>query len=140
MPRFMFDTNIISYTMKHPATPLAERYRSTSTQDALVSSIVEAELRYGVARLPREAKLHGLLEAALSSLIVAPWDGECAKAHAIFRTQLQKSGQAMTFADSLIGAHAIALDLILVTNDLVFEDAPGLHAEFWEIEPGHAYR
>lgn len=136
----MFDTNIISYTMKHPATPLAEQYRGTPTQDVLVSSVVEAELRYGVARLPKEAKLHELLEAALSSLIVAPWDSECAKAHATFRANLQKSGQSMTFADSMIGAHAIALDLILVTNDFVFEDAPGLHVDFWAIEPGHAYR
>ena len=45
----------------------------------------------------------------------------------------------MTYADSMIGAHAIALDLVLVTNDFVFEDVPGLHAEFWAIEPGHAY-
>jgi len=36
--------------------------------------------------------------------------------------------------------HAMALDLVLVTNDYVFEDVPGLHAEFWAIEPGHAYR
>ena len=140
MPRFMFDTNIISYTMKHPTTPLAERYRRTPTSDSLISSVVEAELRYGAARLPKEAKLHGFVEAALSSLIVALWDSACARAHADFRTMLQKSRLSMTYADSMIAAHAIVLDLILVTNDSVFEEAPGLRAEFWAKEPGHAYK
>jgi tRNA(fMet)-specific endonuclease VapC len=140
MPRFMFDTNIISYTMKHPTTALAERYRFTPTSDVLVSSVVEAELRYGAARLPKEAKLHRLVEAALSSLTIASWDSNCAKAHASLRTRLQKMGRSMTYADAMIGAHAIALNLVLVTNDSVFQDVPGLHAEFWAIEPGHAYR
>ena len=140
MPRFMFDTNIISYTMKHPATLLAERYRGTPTSDSLISSVVEAELRYGAARLSKEAKLHSLVEAALSSLVVVPWDSDCARSHAVFRTRLQKSRRSMTYADTMIAAHAIALDLVLVTNDFVFEDVPGLRAEFWAIEPGHGYR
>jgi len=136
----MFDTNIISYTMKHPATSLAERYRLTPTSDSQVSTVVEAELRYGVARLPKEAKLHGLVDAALSSLNIAPWDSACARAHAAFRVQLQKLRRSMTYADSMIAAHAVALNLILVTNDFVFEDVPGLDVEFWAIEPGHSYR
>ena len=136
----MFDTNIISYTMKHPTTPLAERHRFMPASDAWISSVVEAELRYGAARLPKEAKLHGLVEAALSSLTVASWDSDCARAHATLRNGLQKTGRSMTYADTMIGAHAIALDLVLVTNDFVFEDVPGLHAEFWAIEPGHSYR
>jgi tRNA(fMet)-specific endonuclease VapC len=140
MLRFMFDTNIISYTMKHPATPLAERYRSTPSSEVLISSVVEAELRYGAARLPKDAKLHGLLEAALSSLTVDPWDSDCAHAHAAFRVTLQKIGRTMTYADSMIAAHAVARDLILVTNDSVFKEVPGLSGEFWAIEPGHAYK
>jgi tRNA(fMet)-specific endonuclease VapC len=140
MPRFMFDTNIVSYTMKHPLTPLAERYRAVPTADSLVSSVVEAELRYGVARLPKEAKLHRLVDAALSSLIVDPWDSRCAQAHATFRMNLHKAGRTVPYADSMIAAHAIARDLVLVTNDFVFEGVPDLRVEFWAIEPGHAYK
>ena len=136
----MFDTNIISYTMKHPATLLAERYRATPTANALISSVVEAELRYGVARLPREARLHGLIDAALSSLIVVPWDSACAQAHAVLRAGLQRSGHTMSYADTMIAAHSIARGETLVTNDRAFGDVPGLQVQFWNIEAGHAYK
>lgn len=140
MPRLMFDTNIISYTLKHPATPLAERYRSIPKSESRVSTIVEAELLYGVARLPEAAHLPALVAAALSSLEIVPWDSQCARAHADFRNRLQKLGRSMNFADSMIAAHALALNLVLVTNDFAFTNIPGLPTESWAIEPGHAYK
>lgn len=136
----MFDTNIISYTLKHPATPFAERYRSIPKFESCISTVVKAELLYGVARRPTEAHLPALVAAALSSLQIVSWDSHCARAHADFRNRLQKLGRCMTFADSMIAAHALALNLVLVTNDFAFTNIPGLLTESWAIEPGYAYK
>jgi tRNA(fMet)-specific endonuclease VapC len=131
----MLDTNIISYVLKRPRTPLAERYRRTPAADIVISSIVEHELRYGVARMPKEAHLPLLVEEALRPLAVAAWDSECAKCCATIRAGLQATGITLSYADVMIAAHALVLDLILVTNDEAFGRVHDLRLENWATEP-----
>ncbi len=135
MPRIMLDTNIISYVLKRPRTPLAERFRWTPAAEIVISSIVEHELRYGVARMPKEAHLPLLVEEALRPLAVAAWDSECARRCATLRADLQATGVTLSYADAMIAAHALALDLILVTNDDAFERVRGLRLENWVTDP-----
>ncbi len=136
MPSMMLDTNIISYVLKRPTSRIAERYRALSAGAIVLSSIVEHELRYGVARLPKEAKLALLVEEALRPLKVMAWDSACAVRCASLRTQLGDTGFPMSYADAMIAAHALVLDLTLVTNDLAFERVPGLRLDNWVTEPG----
>jgi tRNA(fMet)-specific endonuclease VapC len=136
MQRLMLDTNIISYALKRPHSALAARYRRTPAAAIMVSSIVEMELRYGVARLPKEAKLPSIVEEALRTLTIAPWDSACAQTCATLRAKLQPKGITIPYADAMIAAHAIALNRTLVTNDSDFNQIPGLVTEYWPIEDG----
>jgi tRNA(fMet)-specific endonuclease VapC len=131
----MLDTNIISYTLKRPHTPMAERFRRTPAADIVISSIVEHELRYGVARMPKEANLPLIVEEALRPLTVAAWDSECARSCATLRASLQSTGVTLGYADAMIAAHALVLDLTLVTNDNAFEYVRGLRLENWATDP-----
>jgi tRNA(fMet)-specific endonuclease VapC len=132
----MLDTNIISYVLKRPNSRIAEQYRALSADEIVLSSVVEHELRYGVARLPKEAKLPLLVDEALRTLKVLPWDSACAVRCALLRAQLGNTGLPMSYADAMIAAHALALDLTLVTNDQAFERVPGLRLENWVVNPG----
>ncbi len=127
----MLDTNIISYVLKRPHSPVGERFRRTPAADIATSSIVETELRYGVARMPKEAHLPLLVDEALSKLTIRSWDSACARRCAFLRAHLGTTGFALSYADAMIAAHALALDLILVTKDQAFERIRTLHIEDW---------
>ncbi len=127
----MLDTNIISYVLKRPHSPIGERYRRTPAADLAISSIVEAELRHGVARMPREAHLPLLVDEALSKLTILPWDSACARHCAFLRAHLGSTGLTLSYADAMIAAHALALDLTLVTKDQAFERVRNLRFEDW---------
>lgn len=127
----MLDTNIISYVLKRPQSPIGERFRQTPAADIVVSSIVEAELRYGVARMPKEAHLPLLVDEALGRLTILPWDSACARHCASLRAHLGTTGFPLSYADAMIAAHALALDLTLVTNDQAFERVRNLRFEDW---------
>ncbi len=135
MPRLMLDTNIISYVLKRPNSPIGERFRRTPSADIAVSSIVEAELRYGVARMPKEAHLPLLVDEALSRLTILPWDSACARQCAFLRAHLGTTGFALSYADAMIAAHALALNLTLVTKDQAFERVRNLRFEDWAESP-----
>ena len=57
------------------------------------------ELRYGIARLPLEAKLPPLVEEALRNLTVVAWDSACAATCARLRAELQSRGINVSFAE-----------------------------------------
>jgi tRNA(fMet)-specific endonuclease VapC len=135
MPSIMLDTNIISYVLKRPSSRTAEQYRALPCNEIVLSSIVEHELRYGVARLPKEANLHLLVNEALRPLTILAWDSACAARCAIVRTQLSETGLPLSYADAMIAAHALVLDLTLVTNDQAFHRVQGLRLENWVTDP-----
>ena len=131
MPRLVLDTNIISYVLKRSHSPIANRFRRTPSADIAMSSIVEHELRYGVALMPKEAPLPLLVDEALSKLTIYPWDSACARQCALLRTHLGSTGLTLSYADAMIAAHALALRLTLVKNDRAFTRIPGLAVEDW---------
>ena len=49
MARYMLDTNICIYLMKHHPPEVAERFAQCYVGDVVISAITQAELEYGVA-------------------------------------------------------------------------------------------
>ena len=49
MPRYMLDTNMCIYLMKHQPEAVARRFAQCFVGDVVMSSITFAELQYGVA-------------------------------------------------------------------------------------------
>lgn len=132
---FLLDTNIVSFLLKDPHGPVAKRFRLTPRKEICTTSIVEAELRFGAERMPANARVRILLPEVLSNITVMAWDSSCAQQHSVLRALLEKRGETMGFADSMIAAHALALDFVLVTNDSAFERVPALKLQDWTKGP-----
>jgi tRNA(fMet)-specific endonuclease VapC len=138
MARFLLDTNIASYLIKGSSAALDHRFGLTPKNDVSISVISEAELRFGAALLPAEAKLHGLVRRFLGEIAIGPWDSRCAVQYAALAAAQQRKGESLSEFDTMIAAQALADGLTLVTNDKAFARIKGLHIEDWTKGPQRA--
>ncbi len=129
--RYLLDTNTASYVIKGNVPRVREQLVKLPMADVGVSVVTEAELLFGLARLPQAVSLRVAVEEFLLRLDVLPWDSDAAKHYAQLRAVLEKKGQPMGNLDMMIGAHALALGAVLVTNDRVFRRVSGLKIEDW---------
>jgi tRNA(fMet)-specific endonuclease VapC len=92
-----------------------------------------AELEYGVSASSRPAKNREALNQFVSPLEVALFDRDATAAYGRLRAALEKKGQMIGSMDLLIAAHAVGLDVRLVThNSREFGRVPGLKIEDWQ--------
>jgi tRNA(fMet)-specific endonuclease VapC len=78
--------------------------------------MTRAELKYGLAASPTNVRLHTLVERFLENTQLLAWGSEAADVHAELKFQLKSAGTPIGEMDTLIAAHAIAADAVLVTN------------------------
>ena len=131
MVRYLLDTNTASYAIKGNMPSVRARLLSTPMAEIGISVITEAELRFGVARLPSALRLKGLVEEFLLRVEALPWNSAAAHRYAELRAILERSGKPMGNMDMLIAAHALAVEAVLVTHDRVFRRVKGLKIEDW---------
>jgi tRNA(fMet)-specific endonuclease VapC len=133
---YLLDTNIISELMRDAGGAAAGRFRQHLTGSGEVqvvtSIVVQCELRYGL----RKASSPRLLQAyalQMAQLPVLPLDGLVVEHYANLRNSLASVGKPIGPLDTLIAAHALALDATLVSADAEFARIPGLALENWLI-------
>jgi tRNA(fMet)-specific endonuclease VapC len=125
----MLDTNMVSYIVKGRSRLARARLLALQGDDiACISSITEAEIRYGLARKPEATALKALMDGFLAGIQVLPWGREEAEAYGQIRADLEKSGKSLGNMDMMIAAHAVATGAVLVTNDKGFGQVKGLDA------------
>ncbi len=130
-PRYLFDTNILSALVKQPTSPLARRMAAMDRDHFCTSVVVACELRYGVHKTG-SPRLAAKVDQLLSGVEVLPLDVQVDLHYAEVRVALEKMGQPIGHNDLLIAAHARALGLTLVTDNLrEFSRVPGLAVENW---------
>lgn len=130
-PKYMLDTNICIYLMKHQPLEVRERFSQCFIGDVVISAITLAELEYGVA-CSGEAMLanRALLNSFMEDVPVAPFDALAAGGYGPLRFATRE--RKKDALDKLIAAHALALGVVLVTNNEVdFSCYPGLRIENW---------
>jgi tRNA(fMet)-specific endonuclease VapC len=121
---YLLDTNTVSHIVKGRSPAARARLESLGDEDvACISSITEAELRYGLAKRAGAHALHAAVEALIFKLRILPWGREEAAAYGVLRAKLEASGRVMGSLDMLIAAQAIVLDAVIVTNDKGFRQA-----------------
>lgn len=130
--KYLLDTNIcIAIMKKKPELPL-KRIQACSVGEVGISSITVAELRFGATKSQASSRAHQALDLFLLPLDVAAFDEEAAHAYGSVRAQLEKKGTPIGPLDTLIAAHAIALGIVLVTNNTrEFRRVKGLTVEDW---------
>jgi tRNA(fMet)-specific endonuclease VapC len=128
----MLDTDICIYTIRRKPISVLKRLEMLQPGMVVISAITFAELING-------AKKSGYVEEnlrrlnALSELIeVVPFDKDAAMAYGDVRSDLEKRGLIIGGNDLLIAAHALSLNLTLVTNnEREFSRVNGLRIENW---------
>jgi tRNA(fMet)-specific endonuclease VapC len=129
--RYLLDTNILSDLLRIPGGPVAQRVALVGEATICTSIVVACELRYGAAE-KRSAQLSERVESLLDSVEVLPLDKESDRRYAEIRSHLDRRGRQIGPNDLLIAAHALALDLTLVTHNAEeFARMPGLLLENW---------
>ncbi len=130
--KLMLDTNACIYLIKEHPPSFLERFASHTVGDIGVSVITLAELEYGVSKSSRPARNREALDQFISPLEVAPFDRQATAAYGKLRTMLEKQGEPIGSMDLLIAAHALSLDVRLVTRNVrEFGRVPGLRFEDW---------
>ena len=131
--RYLLDTNICIYAMKHHPNVL-RRMQQARHEGLCVSAIVAAELAFGVARsaLEYREKNQTSLKRFLAAMSVQPWPADAIWVYGEQRQALKQAGTPIGELDLLIASHAQTLGLTLVTNNTrEFERIEGLKLENW---------
>ena len=132
MPRFMLDTNTVSYALRGDPPSVRDRLRRVPMAQVCISSITEAELLLGLALKPQAIKLAELVNQFLLGVTSLPWDSAAAQAYASLAASSWKQGKRLAAMDILVAAHALASGLTLVTTDQSFRNlGPRLALADW---------
>jgi tRNA(fMet)-specific endonuclease VapC len=129
--KYLLDTNICIYVINDRPKGIVERFRKHRLGDIGVSTITTAELAYGVAKT-RSERNRNALERFLLPLEIADFDHAAALVYGSVGADLERAGRPIGPLDLLIGAHALALGVTLVTNnEREFGRIPDLKIENW---------
>jgi tRNA(fMet)-specific endonuclease VapC len=129
--RYLLDTNIASCVIKGNIPAVRRRIVRVPMAQLAISTVTEGELRYGLARRPDATRLQTIVEEFLVRVVIVPWDSEAAQHYGKIRTALEREGRPMGSLDMMIGAHALSLGAVLVTNDRAFKRIKNLSVEDW---------
>lgn len=128
---FMLDTNILSDSVKNPRGDVSRRLRQLGLSKVCTSSIVASEMRYGALK-KGSPRLQDAISGLLDQVAILDYDDIASRYYAEVRTSLELSGTLIGSTDLFIAAHAKALDLTLVTDNIrEFERVEGLKIENW---------
>ena len=131
-PKYMLDTTICSYLMKHQPREVRARFEACFVGDVVISAVTLAELEFGIARssVALQAANRNALDSLLEDILVAPFEAKAARAYGPIRAAYKDRNRDAL--DKLIASHAIALGVPLVTNNEAdFVNYPGLVVENW---------
>ncbi|STZ13958.1 tRNA(fMet)-specific endonuclease VapC [Moraxella caviae] len=121
--KYLLDTNICIYLLKHQPKSLLQRFASCNIGDVAISAITWAELLRGLDKYEPKAefeRLRGLLE-------ILPFDE---KAAMTFGEYMQTADHKADF-DTLIACYAKTHNLTLVTNNTKDFIRYGIELENW---------
>lgn len=132
--KYMLDTNICIGLIRQNSPALVERLTACNPGEAGVSSITIAELAYGAQTSSQVQRNMMALEQFLLPFEMADFDQRASLAYGAIRAMLTRVGKLIGAMDMLIGAHALSLDVTLVTNNTTeFQRIPNLKLEDWMV-------
>jgi tRNA(fMet)-specific endonuclease VapC len=126
----MLDTDTVSWALRGQGG-VARRVLEHRPSQLCISAITLAELRFG-ADAKGSRRLHGIIDTFTATVGVLPLDRAAADGFGRVATALSKRGEPIGTFDTLIAAHALSVDLTLVTNNTKhFRRVAGLKTANW---------
>lgn len=131
---YLLDTNVISDMMRNPTGTVAQRVLLIAAHEpdskVCTSVVVECELLFGL-RKRTSPHWSTQFKRVMDSIEVFALESAVATHYADLRARLELSGTPIGPNDTLIAAHALALDATLVSADAEFSRVTGLRVENW---------
>ena len=129
----LLDTNVVSELMRpRPDTRVKAFLAARPLQDLFLPSLVVAEIRYGLARLPggqRRDALEELFERLLAEGFedrILPFDASGTTSYAHGRASRERAGRPIAMTDALIAGMALAHGASLATRNVADFEQLGL--------------
>lgn len=119
----LIDTNVWSELARPRPHTAVLQWMSEHFDECMLSALVLGEMQYGIALAETEDRRRDL-EAFQTDLLdrldhrVWPWDDAAARAWGPLRAKLKRMGRLIGERDMLIAAHALSLDIPLVTRNV----------------------
>ncbi len=130
--KYLLDTNICIYLIKRNPASVRNQFERLVPGDVGISSITLAELEYGVAKSRFPERNREALVRFVLPLEIPAFDAGAALAYGRIRADLEARGAPIGSMDLLIAAHALTLDVALVTNNVrEFRRVRTLRVENW---------
>jgi tRNA(fMet)-specific endonuclease VapC len=132
MLRYLLDTNICIYIAKqHPASVL-KKFKHLMLGEVGMSVVTHGELFYGACKSQQAEKSLSVLNELASVIPIVPIGLDVGEYYGKIRGELATQGTPIGNNDLWIAAHALALDVVLVSNNLKeFSRISTLKLENW---------
>ena len=114
---YLLDTNICVFVIRQKSQAIVRRLRTHDAGDLGISAVTLAELRYGAGKSQDPAKNHAALDAFVAPLTIAEFGAEAADQYGKVRADLERRGVPIGPLDTMIAAHALSVNVKLVTNN-----------------------
>jgi len=130
--RYMLDTNICIYVIKHKPVTVFQKLQNINPEDVCISSVTYAELVHGVEKIAAVEKNRLALSMLLANMEILDFDVDAADCYGKIRAVLEKKGTPIGPLDMMIAAHAQSLGYTVVTNNVKeFSRVSALRIENW---------
>jgi tRNA(fMet)-specific endonuclease VapC len=130
--RYMLDTDICIYLAKNQHPQVTARFERLKPEQLVMSAITYGELQYGANKSYQRSRTLSQLAELIQYIPVESLTSSAARAYGEIRATLERQGRMIGNNDLWIGAHAMALEVTLATNnEREFKRIAGLSVENW---------
>ena len=131
--KYLLDTNICIYIINEKPEKVLRKFERYPVHEFAISSITHAELQYGIEKSLNKKTNQDALDEFLLPLTILPFHGKrLVECYGAIRVSLESKGKTIGPLDMLIAAHALSLDLTVISNNIKeFARIPNLKCQNW---------
>jgi len=129
---FLLDTDSCIALLNRRSPSLRDRLLAHPASEFAISAITAAELVFGAEKSAKREENLARVATLRSEIRTEPFDEISIATCGAVRADLERRGVPIGPLDTLIAAHALALEAVLVTSNLrEFRRVRGLRCEDW---------
>lgn len=129
----VLDTNVVSEPLRALPAPRVVAWLDAQVLETLyLTTIVLAEIRFGIAALPNGERRDSLRERFEDEVVplfgrrILPFDERASAVHAVIRADARRQGRTLPDMDALVAAIAKSHDLTVATRESAPFQAAGV--------------